>query len=244
MKRLFTLGLALTLLAAGCEDSSTTTPAPADVATATDTATGTDTSTTGTDATAAGTDAKVTPDVQTEKKCGINDNACLTKCQQTTCKTESAACQADAKCTALNNCLNGCPASNDLPKDVTVVVEPGEATPTTCTEYCFAVGGKDARAKFNGVINCTFGKCVACDPEGPKATYDQCINACGQAKCSEGIDACLETTCGDFLTCANKCEANDQACIQKCGSDTLDAEGQQILQEVGTCIQEAEFECQ
>jgi hypothetical protein len=243
MKRLFTLGLALTLLAAGCEDSSTSTGTTTDIAAGTDTAAGTDAITAGTDATGGGTDAKVTPDVQTEKKCSIDDNACLNKCQQTTCKNQATACQNDTKCNALNGCLLNCDKGVEPPKDVTIVVEPGDPTPTSCNDKCFAIAGKDSSAKFRAVISCTFGECVACDPEDDK-TYDQCIGACSEAKCSEGIEACLASTCGDFLTCANGCPANDQACIQKCGQDTLDAEGQQIVQEVGTCIQEAEFDCQ
>lgn len=232
MKRLFTLGLALTVLAAGCDDSSTnTTPAP------TDTATGTDAATGGTDAATGGSDAKADtskPDtVQKEENywgdCNLSDQNCIQGCAQFSCGEVIQGCLGDKDCKAYYDCQVGC--FDDpivLPDHPTSVVPlPDEDTETFCGRLCQEKATGPALVKMGQFNNCIVGRCMDCSKSQQGISSAQCKQLCGVSYgCEEDYNACVgDAGCLDALGCVFKCEQSDAACQNACftGAPTASA---------------------
>lgn len=247
MKRLFTLGLALTVLAAGCDDSSTSTPAP----TQNDTASGTDAATGGTDAATGGSDAKADtskPDtVQVEENywgdCNLDDQQCVQGCAQFSCGDAIQGCLNDKDCKSYYDCQTGCfddpPTLPDHP--TSVVALPDEDTQTFCNRLCADKATGPALVKMNQFNVCIIGRCMDCSKSQQGISTAQCKQLCGTSyTCEEDYNACVgDAGCLAALGCIYKCEEGDAACQQGCfGSAPTEAGAK--LNAYNACFGEAD----
>lgn len=220
MKIAFAAALAAALFAIGCgtETTTTTTTTTADTAvgadTAGDTTAGTDSSG-GDTAAADSTTADVGKDtgkdtVVAPKKCAPTNNACLQTCGMASCGQQNQACQADAKCSGLNACLNACPTDAPAPASPTDL--PADPTAPNCFKTCLDTAGQGAADKFYATQNCLTESCFVCE-----AGDQQCQGYCATGSCLETMFTCQSNkACLDLLTCAGKCK--DQTCFQACST--------------------------
>ena len=174
----------------------------------------TDQDTVGADTTTADTVAG--PDTNTKPaKCDSFDQACIQACGTEKCDTEIAACQGDAKCTGLIQCLNGCQQG---------VAPPDEVTGTTCTSKCLNQAGDEASLGAFGQDLCV-SMCIQPKYQLPCST-DACTSDCVADKCETEFGACGKSkSCLGFLICLQKdCDTSDragfQACMQACNTSS------------------------
>ena len=219
MKIAFAAALAAALFAIGCgtETTTTTTTTTADTAVTTDTAgdTATGTDSTGADTTATDTAKADTTKTDTgkdtvvaPKKCAPTNNACLQTCGMASCGQQNQACQADAKCSGLNACLNACPT--DVPAPASPTDLPADPTAPNCFKTCLDTAGQPATDKFYATQNCLTENCFVCE-----AGDQQCQGYCATGSCLESMFACqANKACLDLLGCVGECK--DQTCFQAC----------------------------
>jgi hypothetical protein len=154
-------------------------------------------------------------------KCAPDDSQCLqTYCFPQDvpghCSKEVFACQTDAKCISLSQCVQKCASDKTfdpgLPADVT---PPADPTSLTCDAKCILKAGDAATAKIQAASVCIQIKCIDCNMAVNK---QQCVAECAQATCADVQAKCTKDKgCGEAFMCMVKC-GTDQKCRGGCVS--------------------------
>jgi hypothetical protein len=121
-----------------------------------------------------------------------------------TCASQIGACENDASCSALLDCLEQC---ND----------------DTCAQACFTANPNGAPL-LDAIDTCAEQQCASTCGGGTDA-----CETCAMSKCGSQINACnADASCQQLLTCLEQCQ--DEACWDGCynsnpaGATLLDAE--------------------
>jgi hypothetical protein len=140
----------------------------------------------------------------------LSNSACDTDdyaCRLSDCETSLTACFGETiipngmnSCSALNECLNLCPASDPA-----------------CSNTCFAGSSPDGYNEFFALIYC--GQDNGCNESDDPDVYSACL----AANCSQQSNICFEDTvgqgtltCSEMYDCVETCPEGDALCTAGC----------------------------
>jgi len=133
-------------------------------------------------------------------------------CAYTQCGSQQAACFGSGmgSCASLNDCLNGCLASDPL-----------------CPSVCSGKASTTSNADYYGVYACAEEACQGFSDANQ-------FTACVQSKCAPQWKTCFGSTqsglsCQEIIGCLGACPASDTTCAQGCKAQGTPDAQQQVM---------------